>query len=400
MEQWQKYYYPGKDICIDETVIPYNGRLSFKIFLRDKPHRYGVLMYGLADSETSYILRVKIYAGRQEHDNNTSIANLVYYLLEGYLDKYHRLFIDNFYTTINLVRELYKRNTGCIGTLRSNRANDRGLDEGMKKTDVRFFVHNEHKEIVLTLWYDSTTVRALSNCIGLENIDKVYVNRSYSRTKTMPILFKDYNANAKGIDRANQIVQYYRYPHKNILWWMAVFNHVIQVSIHNAYVIYKNREGPQRKITKRKYFHLHIIKQFIKYKEGDSSEGIRADKKELRRLKRERKKLKRTKKHRYLHESRNNTINTTNEINSNDFTNIHNNYHFPRLIGNSYKERKGCKLVGCRKKTSYECADCSLENQSISLCVPHCFEKFHMIVIEIKNKTNNNNNNNNNINIT
>ena len=142
MEQWQKYYYPGKDLCIDETVIPFNGRLSFKIFLKNKPTRYGILMYGLADSDTAYITRVKIYGGRQEHDNKSTMSNLIYFLLDGYLDKYHRLFIDNFYTSINLVKDLYKRKTGCIGTLRSNRAYDRGCDQGMKKTESRFFLRS------------------------------------------------------------------------------------------------------------------------------------------------------------------------------------------------------------------------------------------------------------------
>lgn len=39
---FKRYYTPGEKICIDESVVPFGGRLVFRQYIPGKRHRYGV----------------------------------------------------------------------------------------------------------------------------------------------------------------------------------------------------------------------------------------------------------------------------------------------------------------------------------------------------------------------
>ena len=46
----QSIYIPGSIISIDETMVPWKGRLLFKQYIPGKAHKYGVKIYKLAAS--------------------------------------------------------------------------------------------------------------------------------------------------------------------------------------------------------------------------------------------------------------------------------------------------------------------------------------------------------------
>jgi len=50
---------PGEDIVIDETMIPYRGRLSFKQYIPGKANKYGVKLFKLTDP-SGYTYNVEI----------------------------------------------------------------------------------------------------------------------------------------------------------------------------------------------------------------------------------------------------------------------------------------------------------------------------------------------------
>ena len=54
---FQDVYVPGKNISIDEGLIKFNGRLSFKQYMLKKPNKFGIKIWMLADSETYFVPR-------------------------------------------------------------------------------------------------------------------------------------------------------------------------------------------------------------------------------------------------------------------------------------------------------------------------------------------------------
>ena len=56
-------YVPDKHICIDESIMLWRGRLSFRQYIKNKRHKYGTKLYNLYESN-GLILKTKIYTGR------------------------------------------------------------------------------------------------------------------------------------------------------------------------------------------------------------------------------------------------------------------------------------------------------------------------------------------------
>ncbi len=57
-------YNLNESISVDEAMIPFKGRLSFKQYVKDKPVKHGIKVFVLADGKYGYIKRSQIYTGK------------------------------------------------------------------------------------------------------------------------------------------------------------------------------------------------------------------------------------------------------------------------------------------------------------------------------------------------
>ncbi|KAG5864001.1 hypothetical protein JTB14_007635 [Gonioctena quinquepunctata] len=115
-------YVPDKNICIDESMMLWRGRLHFRQYIKNKKHKYGVKLYELCESD-GLVMKIKIYCGKSEktdHDLGHT-TDVVLHLLEDYLDKGYTLYMDNFYNSVTLTNLLTTRKTYVCGTLRNKR---------------------------------------------------------------------------------------------------------------------------------------------------------------------------------------------------------------------------------------------------------------------------------------
>ena len=46
-QNFKELFCPGEDIVIDETLIPWRGRLIFRQYIPNKAHRYGIKLFKL-----------------------------------------------------------------------------------------------------------------------------------------------------------------------------------------------------------------------------------------------------------------------------------------------------------------------------------------------------------------
>ena len=70
IDRFQSIYRPGEKISIDESLMKFQGKLSFKQFNRNKRARFGLKFYETCDSNNGYIYNFKIYVGKDENDSN------------------------------------------------------------------------------------------------------------------------------------------------------------------------------------------------------------------------------------------------------------------------------------------------------------------------------------------
>lgn len=114
--------YPFQNIVIDESLLLFKGRLSFRQYIPSKRHRFGIKFFVMVDCETGYVLDFLIYTGASteitEFDSSLGKSgNIVLTLTEPYWNKGHRLYTDNWYTSPLLYEALFSRKFNCCGTV-------------------------------------------------------------------------------------------------------------------------------------------------------------------------------------------------------------------------------------------------------------------------------------------
>ena len=89
---------------MDEQLFPFRGRTPFTQYLPSKPAKYGIKIFWVADAETFYPWKGKIYAGklagaeRQTNIGPNTVLDLVYDLKKSG----RNITADNFFITEEL----------------------------------------------------------------------------------------------------------------------------------------------------------------------------------------------------------------------------------------------------------------------------------------------------------
>ena len=124
----QAAFYPGREVAVDETMVAFRGRISFKQYCRKKPTKYGLKFFVPADSNTEYVYDFVLYSGSEVTTTLPSTfshlpvpGQFIMTLLNGLLDRGHIVYSDRIYSSIPLTNTLSSRETGFFGTLVRNR---------------------------------------------------------------------------------------------------------------------------------------------------------------------------------------------------------------------------------------------------------------------------------------
>jgi hypothetical protein len=104
--RFKSIYVSDSIISIDETMVPWKGRLLFKQYIPGKAHKYGVKVYKLA-ATNGYTWNFVVYAGKQDPTSGVGYAKTIVMDLADGLLGYHRTIVaDNFFT-IFLSQKVY-----------------------------------------------------------------------------------------------------------------------------------------------------------------------------------------------------------------------------------------------------------------------------------------------------
>lgn len=236
---------PGAKLVIDESMIPWRGRLVFRQYLPNKTHKYGVKVYKLCTVE-GYTLRLILYCGKSR--DNTGLGHshaIVLELLEGYLNEGRTLFCDNFYTGIPLAEDLAAKNTYICGTLKTNR---KGIAQDMKgrmKKGECIGRQCQHGTKIIH-WVDKRSVLMLTN---VPNHDDTLLDSGKTSRKgeaiMKPLVVMDYNSAKKGVDFSDQMGSYHSSVRKSLKWYRKVALELISSTLMvNSWILYNLSTSP------------------------------------------------------------------------------------------------------------------------------------------------------------
>uniref|UniRef100_A0AAX7T8F5 PiggyBac transposable element-derived protein domain-containing protein n=1 Tax=Astatotilapia calliptera TaxID=8154 RepID=A0AAX7T8F5_ASTCA len=225
-------FLPNKDICVDEQLVRFKGRCSFRQYMPKKPGRYGLKVWAVCDVETSYAWRLQLYTGKAatgRAETNQGMR-VVLELTEGLQG--HSVTCDNFFTSYPLSVELLRRTNTLVGTIRKNKpelppellqTRGRGVFSSVfaftsTHTAVSY-VPRRGKNVLLL----SSKHRTPGICDGPKR--KLHIIRDYNRCKG-------------GVDKLDQAVNDYSCRRRTRRWLLALFHHLLDISLYNGYVLW------------------------------------------------------------------------------------------------------------------------------------------------------------------
>ena len=99
-------------ISVDEGMLCWRGRLSWKVYNPMKPIKYGIKSYILCDSATGYLYNMKPFCGE-----SSTLQATVNFLLGDLQGHGYKLYMDNYYNSVALCEHLLGLKTHSIGPL-------------------------------------------------------------------------------------------------------------------------------------------------------------------------------------------------------------------------------------------------------------------------------------------
>jgi hypothetical protein len=112
---------PGKEVVIDESMVPWRGRLFFRQYIPGKSHKYGIKLYKCCLTG-GYTYNFQVYSGKDTVENQKGHSHdVVMKLMNGLLYEGRVLYTDNFYTSVPLAEELLNNSTYICGTVKAAR---------------------------------------------------------------------------------------------------------------------------------------------------------------------------------------------------------------------------------------------------------------------------------------
>lgn len=251
--------------CIDEQMVAFAGRVPAKQVVKSKPNPVGVKIF-VRCSTDGLAHDFELYQGKGTGiDREFSYLGLggcvVMRLVESFPQHRNlKLFFDNYFTSVLLLRELKSIGILATGTIRSNRLLGCQLkgEKEMRKdergsTDIKV---TEAGDVALVRWKDNNLVTVASTQVSTGETKAVSRWSSSKKERIevqCPQAIVEYNRDMGGVDKLDFIMSLYHIRAKTKKWPVRVISHLISFALANSWLEYlrdASAEGLVRKNTK------------------------------------------------------------------------------------------------------------------------------------------------------
>lgn len=231
---FRRYYSPKEEVCVDESQVPYRGRLIFRQYNKSKRHKYGMKLFKLC-TIPGYTCKLELYAGKNHEQLNTTPKNVVMSLCKEILDLGHTVATDNWYTSLDLANELLDRYTHLVGTLRKNRKGlPKQVIDAKLKPGESVAMENE-RGITVLYRKDKRSVFMLStkHSKGFASVHKK------GKVIRKPKMVIAYNKAKGSVDMSDQMSAYSSPLRKTIKWYKKLgIELILNTAVVNAWIMF------------------------------------------------------------------------------------------------------------------------------------------------------------------
>ena len=246
IHQFQSVYTPSANVAIDESLMLWKGRLAMKQYIPLKRARFGLKSYELCESGSGYTWNSIIHTGPMMQLEHSSDG------LKQLLDQGYCFYMDTWYSSPALFRQLRQRDTDAVGTVRLSRS--RMPPDLKPKIPHGTITARYSKNLMALKWHDKREIMMLSTF----HVSDTQSVKSRQGDKNKPVVIIDYNRNMGAVDMADQMLQSYQVERKRKkVWYKKQFQHLLNQTVLNCYILYK-KQNPGSKTT-----HLNFVVKLI-----------------------------------------------------------------------------------------------------------------------------------------
>lgn len=359
-----------RNLSIDEQLCATKANSYLKQYLPLKPHKWGYKFFVMCGSN-GFSYRFKLYTGQENQDKYRlpsepdlmASANVVVRLSRIIPEnKNHRVFFDNYYTTIPLLTFMAKKGIHTLGTVRRNRLPncqfilEKIMNNQARGTAFEYITVFDDIPLTSVVWKDNKIVTLLSSYCGI--LPKNSIKRFDKKTKRIldvncPAIIKDYNRHMGGVDLLDSLIGRYKIRMRTKKWYMRIWYHLIDVTVVNAWLLYRRVEVLNDRKPTMSLFDFRLNVSYSLTKVGTTTP------------KRDRPPTSVLKEMAIKKRKPNTSLMPTDSVRKDCVD------HWPEYV----ESRQRCKLNGCRKLTNCTCTKCN--NYFCCGVNRNCFTLFH-----------------------
>ena len=276
LSKWGVFH---KQLSIDESMVPYYGKHSAKMYIKGKPIRFGYKIWSLCGYD-GYPYKMTIYTGKdatrrtEEPLGHQVVLDLLNVVDDKSFPQCHEIYFDNFFTSQKLLEKLADKEFISVGTIRENRTG--GATARMKSNKVikkegrGSFDYRSNGNVFICKWNDNSIVNIGSNFYTHEPVNKTkrWVKGKGKVDVTQPHLIKLYNEGMGGVDLMDRLCGSYRPMIRSKKWWWPLMINVINVSLVAAWKFYSTLHKDDKKSISHLDFRREVV--LVLTKSGDS----------------------------------------------------------------------------------------------------------------------------------
>ncbi|UYV73854.1 PGBD5 [Cordylochernes scorpioides] len=155
-------YTPQQNLTIDEAMCPFRGRVGFRVYIKGKPHKYGINIFQICEAVSGYAYNLDIYTGKDpEQPEHNSIPNLVDRLAKRFYGQGYHIYFDRWFSSPELFDKLWEKKTLAVGTVMPSRKTmpKTEFSQKLKRGEI---IKMRRKHLLAIKWKDVRDVFMLS----------------------------------------------------------------------------------------------------------------------------------------------------------------------------------------------------------------------------------------------
>ena len=274
----KRIYIPERDLSVDESIILYTGLHRLKVYMPQKPNRYGFKAFVLSEASTGYMCNLIMNEGRLKGNTEESFTKrIVLDILQDYQDKGYRVYMDRYYSSPELFMDMKRKGIGACGTVLLNRLKLEKRTFGdifqFKEDNASIFYTND--SLMFTIFYHyKRQVHMISNFHdnSLTKVEKIKKTRGKDKKELQvlsvdtPTMIREYQFKMKGVDLFNQRMSYYSTNFRSLRWYFRIIYFYMEIAMINSYLVYcKIQNKLELRARSHADYRAYVIKKMVNW---------------------------------------------------------------------------------------------------------------------------------------